>query len=164
VLVNTVDDNKSKYTNRDYSQATLARKIQNIIGRPSTKTFLHIVDNNLMPNCPISRDDIITTEDILGHNLGSLKGKTTRSKNEHVRSKHINIPINIMSRYREVTLAGDIMFVNRIPFFMTVSRHIKFGTAKMIKSQTGSTLLTAIKQVKGTCMKHGFKVTHPPTR
>jgi hypothetical protein len=32
VLVNTVEDNKSRYTNRDYTQATLARKLQNIIG------------------------------------------------------------------------------------------------------------------------------------
>jgi hypothetical protein len=40
VLVNTVDDKKSNYTNRNYICATLARKLQNIIGRPSTRTFL----------------------------------------------------------------------------------------------------------------------------
>jgi hypothetical protein len=34
VLVNTVEDNKFKYTNRAYKQATLARKLQNVIGRP----------------------------------------------------------------------------------------------------------------------------------
>jgi hypothetical protein len=36
ILVNTVADNKTRYTNHNYSRATLARKIQNIIGRPST--------------------------------------------------------------------------------------------------------------------------------
>jgi hypothetical protein len=35
-LVTTVADKKSKYSNRDYSRALLARKLQNIIGRPST--------------------------------------------------------------------------------------------------------------------------------
>ncbi len=160
VLVNTVDDNKSRYTNRDYLKATLARKLQNIIGRPSTRTYLHIIDNNLMPNCPITRADILAAEDIFGPNLGSLKGKTTHSTTDHVRSEHTNIPITIMSRYRHVTIAGDIMFVNKIPFFMTISRHIKFGTAEMIKSQTSATLLTAIKQVKSAYVKRGFNITH----
>jgi hypothetical protein len=108
---------------------------------------IHIVDNNLLPNCPISWKDIIAAKDIFGPNLGSLKGKTTRTNSEHVQSKHINIPINIMGRYRHITIARDIMFVNKITFFMTISRQIKFGTAEMIKSQIAVTLLKAIKQV-----------------
>ena len=43
-LINTVDDNRIKYSQRDYSKAQLARKIQKSIGRPSTKTFLSIID------------------------------------------------------------------------------------------------------------------------
>jgi hypothetical protein len=160
VLVNTVADNKSKYTNRDYSRATLARKIQNIIGRPSIRTFLQIVDNNLMPNCPITRADIMAAEDIFGPNLGSLKGKTTRTTNNRVRAEHINIPITIMSRYKNVTIACDIMFVNRIPFFITISRHIKFGTVEMVKSQKATTLLAAVRQVKSAYNKRGFNITH----
>jgi hypothetical protein len=38
-LVNTVDNNKSNYTNRDYSRACLAHQIQKTIGRPSTTAF-----------------------------------------------------------------------------------------------------------------------------
>jgi hypothetical protein len=153
VLVNTVDDNKSNYTNRDYSQAVLARKIQNIIGRPSTRRYLVIIDKNKLLNCPITRDDILAAEDIFGSNLGSLKGKTARAKTEHVRSTHINIPLPIMERYRNITLAGNVMFVNQIPFFMSISRHIKFGTAEMIASLKGAALLTAIKHVKLAYMK-----------
>jgi hypothetical protein len=47
LTINTVDDNKSRYMNCDYSRALLARKIQDIIGRPSTRSYLHIIDNNL---------------------------------------------------------------------------------------------------------------------
>ena len=75
-LINTVDDNKSKYTNTDYFDAQLAHRIQHMIGQPSTGDFLHFVDNNLIPNCPITRLDILAAEHILGPNLGSLKGKT----------------------------------------------------------------------------------------
>eukprot|EP00978_Attheya_sp_CCMP212_P000960 scaffold2009_cov64-Attheya_sp.AAC.1 len=79
-LVNTVKDNGSNYTSRDYSRALLARKIQHIIGRPSTRTFMHIVEKNLLPNCPITKRDIVAAEAILGPNVGSLKDKTVRTK------------------------------------------------------------------------------------
>jgi hypothetical protein len=59
-----------------------------------------------------------------------------------------------------MTIAGDIMLINKIPFFMTISRRIKSGTAEMITSQTTATLLAAIKQVKSVYMKWGFKITH----
>ena len=98
-LVTTVDDNKSKYTNTDYSRAQLARRIQRMIGRPSTRDFLHFVDNNLIPNCPITRDDILAAEHIFGPDLGSLKGKTVRWKPHPVKVHMANIPATIMARY-----------------------------------------------------------------
>jgi hypothetical protein len=52
------------------------------------------------------------------------------------------------------------MFVNRLPFFMTISRHIKFGTAEAIKNQQNKTILAAIKQVKSIYMRRGFIITH----
>jgi hypothetical protein len=113
-----------------------------------------------MMNCPVTRDNIIAAEDILGTNLGSLKGKTVRGATEHVRNDQVNIPINIMRCYKDVTIACDIMFVNKLPFFMTISRHIKFGTAKMIKSAKSATLIAAIKQVRGAYLKRGFNITH----
>jgi hypothetical protein len=75
-LVNTVAANKSKYTNRDYSRAVLARHLQKVIGRPSTRTFLKIIDSNLLPNCPVTRRDVIAAENIFGPDVGTLKGKT----------------------------------------------------------------------------------------
>jgi hypothetical protein len=41
VLINTVNENKKKYTNAAYKQATLARKLQNMIGRPLARAFLN---------------------------------------------------------------------------------------------------------------------------
>jgi hypothetical protein len=61
-LINTVEDNKTKYTKRDYSRALLARNIQKIIVRPSTRDFMKIIDNNLILNCSIIRRDIIFAE------------------------------------------------------------------------------------------------------
>lgn len=53
VLVNMVADNKARYTQHDYSQAVLAHKLQRMIGQLSLHDYIHIVKNNLIPNCPI---------------------------------------------------------------------------------------------------------------
>jgi hypothetical protein len=130
VLVTTVDDKKSSYTKRDYKQATLARKLQNIIGRPSARAFLKIVENNLLKDCPIDTTDILAAEDIFGPNVGSLKGKTVRRGGTHVNPEYHQIPSPLMEKYQQVTLCIDIMFVNKLPFLVTISRDIKFGTVE----------------------------------
>jgi len=77
VLINTVDKNKNKYTVRQYSDACKARPIQDTIGWPATDDHIKYVENGLIPNCPIKKEDIVHVEDIFGPNLGSLKGKMT---------------------------------------------------------------------------------------
>jgi hypothetical protein len=59
-----------------------------------------------------------------------------------------NIPATIMPHYQNVVLGGDLMFVNKIPFFMTMSQHIKFGTGETLKNQYNKTIFAAIEQVK----------------
>lgn len=158
-LVNTVADNRSRYTRRAYSRAVYARKLQAIIGRPNTRHYMDIVDRNLLPNCPISRHDIAAAEDIFGPDVGSLKGKTVRRPVPHASTKLIDVPLPLMKQYQNVTLAGDIMFVNRIPFFVTISHSIRFGTAEMLANRQASTILTAIKQVRNVYAQRGFRIT-----
>jgi hypothetical protein len=74
VLVNTVAANKGNYTHDDYLKAVRARELQIKIGRPRTKHFLKIVTTNQLPNCPVTRADILAAEHIFGPDVGSLKG------------------------------------------------------------------------------------------
>jgi hypothetical protein len=127
-LVTTVAQNKSKYTNADYLKAVTARNLQIKIGRPSTKDFMRIVTDNLLPNCPITKADILAAEDIFGPDLGTLKGKSTRAKPHKVRPILVSIPQQILQRYRSVTICVDLMFVNKVAFLVTISRNIHFGT------------------------------------
>ena len=79
VLVHTVDSIKIKYKVKEYSDAPKAQSIQDIIGRPSTKDYIRYLENNMLPNCPITKANIIHAEDILVPDLGSLQGNTTRT-------------------------------------------------------------------------------------
>ena len=124
VLVNTVADNASRYTPADYLRAQKARRLQVVIGRPSLKDYLHIVNNNLLPNCPITAQDTMAAEDIFGPKIGSLQGKTTRRQPHQVNPVWVPILPTVHERYKDVTLGGDVMFVNGQPFLTTISRNI----------------------------------------
>jgi hypothetical protein len=78
----------------------------------------------MLPNCPVTRSDIRAAEDIFGPNLGALKGKTVRTRPDPVEIQVENVPLAIMQKYQDVTLAADIMAVNKIRFFVSVSRKI----------------------------------------
>jgi hypothetical protein len=71
----------------------------------------------------------------------------------------VDIPAIIMTRYKDVILAGDIMFVNSIPFFVTISRYIKFGTAVMVENKSGKTIIQQIRAVQKIYHRRGFKIT-----
>jgi hypothetical protein len=158
-LVNTVASNKTKYTKCAYSRAVLACRLQWIIGHPSTRTFLRIVDDNLLPNCPITRKDILAAEHIFGPDVGSLKGNTVCRGAPHVDICTINIPANLISQYREVVPAADVMFVNKIPFFVTILHDIKFRTTEVLPNQKTLALKSALTHVLSIYRKRGFIVT-----
>jgi hypothetical protein len=92
--------------------------------------------------------------------VGSLQGKTVHRGAIRIETTLTDIPATIMSHHQELVLGGDIMFVNRLLFFMTISWYIKFGTAESLKNQQNKTILAAIKQVKSIYMQRRFKISH----
>jgi len=161
VLINTVDKNKNKYMVKQYSNACKARSLQDIIGHPNTTDYIKYVEQGLIPNFPITKEYIIHAEDILGPNMGSLKGKMTRKTPERVSLHSLdNLPNELLSEHRNVTIMVDIMYINEIPFIMTTSHAIHFGTAEMIKNETKSTIIKSLQQIIDTYHVRGFKIKH----
>jgi len=73
--------------------------------------------------------------------------------------KRSNISPDLLLQYKDVTVTVDIMFVNKVAFLMSLSRHIRFVTAKMIKNVKRETRMTALKQIVNTYTKGGLSVT-----
>jgi len=61
-------------------------------------------------NCPVPKESILCAEDILGPNLGSLKGVTINSCDE--------LPDGMLEEHRKVTLTVNTMNFNGIPYIL----------------------------------------------
>jgi hypothetical protein len=129
-----------------------------MIGYPSTQDFLKLIDKNLILNCPIERGEVLAAEGIFGPNVHALKGKTVRHGKLHVKSDLSSVPHDILSLYQEVTLCVDIMYVNKIPFLITVSQHIKFATIELLANRQEETIGKGITNVMHLYGSRGFLV------
>ena len=159
-LVTTVADKKANYTVNAYKRAQLARKIHEMIGPPSLADFLRIIDDNLILNCPITREDVVAAEDLFGPSVRCLQGKTTRRSGKAQVQLPTLIPPQIYDRFKHITLCIDIMFVNKHPFLVTTSRGIRFITAEYLPNRQADTVLEAIVRVKKIYNLRYFSVTH----
>ena len=157
-FVQTVDENLSLFTNRQVVRAKQARELYEMIGRPSIHDFLGIINNHLLPNNRITARDVMTAEEIFGKDLGAIQGKTTRNKTEPVPSDYVNMPPDILKFHKDVTLAADLMFVNKIPFLITTSRSIQFTTAERLDNRDEETLITGILKVRNLYTRRGFNI------
>ena len=117
VFINTVENNSSRYSNLDYYQVKIARKLQRKIGKPSYKDYQKIVNNKRLKNCPLMAEDVKAAEHIFGPETGCITGKTVKRTGMAGRTNLRNLPFEILERYRSVTLSGEIMWINEIRFF-----------------------------------------------
>ena len=157
--VNTVKDNRKNFTNNDYLRAVRARELQVTVGRPSDKGFIQILKESSLPNCPVTPRDVVTANKLFGPDIGALKGKATRRGPPMVDSP---VPVDIthiLKYYGEVTLCIDLMYVNKVPLLVTLSRNVKFGTVEAVKDRKEATLLKSIAMVVTLHRKAGFTVT-----
>ena len=69
--VNTVNDNKKNFMNNDYLRAVRARELQAMVGHPSDKDFIKILKTSSLPNCPVTPQDVLIANELLGPNIGS---------------------------------------------------------------------------------------------
>ena len=89
-----------------------------------------MVTGGLVNNCPVTTQDVDCATGICGPSLANLKGKTTKKTPLPVVTDHIKAPPEILNANKNVQLEADTMFVNKMPFLTSVSRHIKFATVE----------------------------------
>jgi hypothetical protein len=56
-FLNSVNKNKSLYTRRQLKSADLAKRVYELVGRPSHNTFLKMIREKQLQNCPVTTED-----------------------------------------------------------------------------------------------------------
>jgi hypothetical protein len=105
--------------------------------------------DGLLPNWPVDVRDIKIAEEIFEPDF------------DHVESRRVvAVPDHVTGHYQDITIAADVMFVNGIPFYITISRNIKFGTAEAIQNKKPTTIMTAVEPVRQIYLRRGFRIAH----
>jgi hypothetical protein len=92
-------------------------------------------------------DDVLAAEDIFGQNVSGLKGKTMQTKPVAVSGAVVPLPMGIMEKYQSVTLGFDLMYVNKVTFLVTFSRHIHFGMVERLGSHKEEDIVTGLRSI-----------------
>ena len=115
-----------------------------MVGCPSDKDLIKILKASSLPNCPVTPRDVLITNKLFGPDIGTLKGKTTRHGPPIVDSP-VPVDINsILKYYGEVTLCMDLMYMNKVPLLVTLSRNVKFCMVEAVADWKEAMLLKCI--------------------
>jgi hypothetical protein len=98
---------KRNFTRREVEAAEQARRLYVIMGTPSGLTFERAIRQGLVLNNPVTVQDYRNALQIYGEDLGVLKGKTVRTKPEHVK---IKIDDGAICKQIGIILSADIMY------------------------------------------------------
>ena len=100
ILLKTINDNKSFYTDRQTAHAKRARESMHTSGCPSVSDLKCIMKINGIKECPITIADRIHPEKIFWPDLASHKEKTVKQTPMPVVADAIEIPMN-SSQYKK---------------------------------------------------------------
>ena len=92
MLVNTVEENKEGFTNREVGDAKQARRTLGLIGYPPDWDYKDMVRSKMNMNCPTTTRDIDNAHIIFSRDVQTLKGKTGRKQPGPVVSDYVEIP------------------------------------------------------------------------
>ena len=155
----TVADNARFYSQRQISRAKAARDLLHATGCPSVTDLKNILKMNSIANCPITLDDVDITEKIYGPDVASLKGKTTRRKPAPVVNDQVQIPQELVDKHKDIVLCMDVIFVNQIPFLVTISKNLKYRTATLLSARTTESYHKALDDVCNKYNSADFQIT-----
>ena len=99
--------------------------------------------------------DVETAEQIYGPDIAALKGKSVRRNPNQVIDDWIEIPEELCEIYHNLVLCIDIMFVNGIPFLMTIDCTICYCSVVLLENCTKEQLYKALHIILRLRTKQG---------
>ena len=83
-------------------------------GVPTERAFESMVRLNQLQGCPITIDDVKNAHLIWGPDLANKRGKTVHWKPDRVETDYVDIPRDLLTIHKSVTLVVDVFFCIKI--------------------------------------------------
>ena len=121
-FVTTVTDNKKHYIKLHIKAEDMSEELYEIV------TYTYVADHRWVIKSNQIKDSHVTVQDtyvaiaIWGKYIFALKINTTRKKKILVIEELIQFPKELIKHHRDIVMTADILFVNTIPFFLTIIR------------------------------------------
>jgi hypothetical protein len=96
---------------------------------------------------------------IWGKNIAELKRKTTRTKLITVARDYVKVPMELLKLHKEVFMRTDILFINNIPFFLTLNHKICFTAVNNLAYRTLLHIFKAFKEMYKYYLQRGLHIT-----
>ena len=86
-----------------------------------------MVENKMITNCDINKDDIKRDDVIWGPAESVLQVKMKRKKpNTHNKIPKLTLPLLVSQQHKKITMYIEIFYVNLIPFFLSKTGKLNF--------------------------------------
>ena len=158
-MIETVRKNYKGFTKEQIRKATEARHALAMMAHPRDDKLKHVVSNtNVITNCNFTSSDLTNALTLFSPDRGTLRGKTVRQRPDKVRPEYVSIPRSLFERIQNVTLAADVMFVNGLPFIVTISRAIKLITVEYLPSRTAEMLCDKLRKINKLYQCGGYNI------
>jgi len=157
-IATTVKENQMGYTQQQFEDARKARRLYHIMGCPTVQNFKHILRQNIIKNCPVTIEDVNNAEKIFGPDIGTMKGKTTRSQPPAVKKDNIEIPKELLEKHQDLILYMDVMFINNIPLLTSIDGLIRYRSLIPLQSRDKDELYRGIDAILRNYNKAGFRI------
>lgn len=151
VMIQTVEDNEKQFSKREVIQAKLARDAHRKLGYPSIKDLVYSIRNGKILNLPITVRDVENAITIYGKDLATLKGKSTRQKEDRVKTDPVIVNIE-----KHLTMCVDIFNIGGILFLLSITRKLELYVVGHLKDKSSKTLMTALQVQINIYKSKGF--------
>ena len=112
----------------------------------------------MIVNCPVTFSNVKNAKLVFGPDITLLKGKSARQKPARVVTDYVGIPREILKSRKELEVSMDIMFINKIPFLVRISRRLKFTTIEYLSSKNEIALVTYTNKIVSYYKSRGLHV------
>ena len=151
VLVNTVQENMSRYTKREIARAASARDYQRKLGYTAGQ-LIGLLNSGKIRNAEVTAHDVVRSIDIWGKDLGQLKGKTTAKKPGAIKFEPL------LKLQQDQVMDIDLMFVEDLIYMVSVFSPLDYTSVKKLKSKSKYDVWSGVSKSKAHVERAGLKI------